>query len=48
MVLLNEFIIYLIKFIILGLVAFAGIMCAVLYKKRKNAKEENSSNEKNI
>ncbi len=39
MLLLNEFVMYLIKFIVLGLIAFAGIMCGVKYKKNKQAKE---------
>ena len=39
MLLLNEFVMYLIKFAALGLIAFAGIMCGVKYKKNKLAKD---------
>ena len=39
MLLLNEFITYLIKFVALGLIAFAGIMLGIRHKKNKLAKE---------
>lgn len=39
MLLLNEFVMYLIKFVALGLIAFAGIMCGIKYKKNKLAKD---------
>ncbi|MCR5701217.1 MAG: hypothetical protein K6G76_03610 [Lachnospiraceae bacterium] len=39
MVLLSEFLTYLIKFIALGLIAFAGIMCGANAAKKKKAAE---------
>ncbi|MCI8509659.1 MAG: hypothetical protein HFJ06_14075 [Lachnospiraceae bacterium] len=39
MLLLNEFVMYLIKFVALGLIAFAGIMFGIKYKKNKLAKD---------
>ena len=39
MELVSEFLMYLFKFIVLGLIAFAGIMCGAKYKKGKIAKE---------
>lgn len=39
MFLLNEFVEYVIKFICLGGIAIAGVLCGVKYKKNKIAKE---------
>lgn len=39
MLLLSEFITYLIKFVVFGLIAFAGIMFGIRHKKSKLAKE---------
>lgn len=39
MLLLNEFLTYLFKFVVLGVVGFAGIMCGIRFKKNKLAKE---------
>lgn len=36
---LNEFVTYAIKYVALGLIAFAGIMAGIHYKKNKMAKE---------
>lgn len=41
--LVNEFIQYLIKFIVLGAIAVAGAMCGAKYKKNKLAKEAAAS-----
>jgi large-conductance mechanosensitive channel len=45
MVLLSEFVTYLIKFIALGLIAFAGIMCGANAAKKKKAAAEAAANE---
>lgn len=42
--LLNEFLTYLIKYIILLLVAVAGACCGARYKKSKIAKTQSESN----
>lgn len=39
MVFLSEFVSYLIKYIALGLIAFAGIMCGISSAKKKKAAE---------
>lgn len=39
MELVNELGMYIIKFVALGLIAFAGIMCGIKYKKNKLAGE---------
>lgn len=39
MLLANEFLTYLFKYIILGVIAIAGVMCGAQYKKSKAAKE---------
>lgn len=39
MVFLGEFLSYLIKYIALGLIAFAGIMCGISSAKKKKAAE---------
>lgn len=39
MVFLSEFVSYLIKYIALGLIAFAGIMCGINSAKKKKAAE---------
>lgn len=39
MELVNELVMYIIKYVALGLIAFAGIMCGIKYKKDKLAKE---------
>lgn len=36
---LNEFVSYAIKYVLLGAIAFAGIIAGVYYKKNKLAKE---------
>ena len=45
MALLSEFVTYLIKFIALGLIAFAGIMCGANAAKKKKAAAEAAANE---
>lgn len=44
MVFMSEFVTYLIKYILLGVIAFAGIMAGISYKKKKNAKAAAESN----
>ena len=46
MVFLSEFVTYLIKFIALGLIALAGIICGINSAKKKNVLAESSDNEK--
>ena len=49
MVFLSEFVSYLIKFIALGLIAFAGIMCgANAAKKKKAAANDNEAAKEEI
>lgn len=46
MVFLSEFVTYLIKFIALGLIALAGIICGINSAKKKNALAEATEAEK--
>lgn len=41
--LVNEFIQYVIKFVILGAIAIVGVICGAKYKKNKLAKETSAS-----
>lgn len=43
MVFLSEFVSYLIKYIALGLIAFAGIMCGISSAKKKKAQEASAA-----
>ncbi len=48
MVFLSEFLSYLIKFIALGIIAFAGIKCGIMAAKKKNdVAEASQADEKN-
>lgn len=41
--LVNEFLQYLIKFVVFGAIAIIGVICGVKYKKNKLAKETSAS-----
>ena len=43
MLFMNELLTYLFKFIVLGVVAVAGVLCGIKIKKNKIAKSESSS-----
>ncbi len=40
MIFLSEFVSYLIKYVALGLIAFAGIVCGINYAKKKKVESE--------
>ena len=46
MIFLSEFVSYLIKYVALGLIAFAGIMCGINAAKKKKAASEAETTEK--